>query len=189
MSISLVCLENRTLADRLGPAAGALQTRGQQFKSACSHQRKYQASAPNRFRARLAHTSISICDASFVSHNALRGSALDQIHDEYSDQRLDSATVDLDVMRVTGELGVTGTPVGLAATASRARGGWRDMAFIRRNVWELGGDWADEVLWYARGVAAMKARPLATPTSWRFYAGMHGFNASRWQELGYLSPM
>ncbi|HZA32518.1 MAG TPA: tyrosinase family protein [Propionibacteriaceae bacterium] len=62
------------------------------------------------------------------------------------------------------------------------------MAFIRRNVWELAGDWADEVLWYARGVAAMKVRPLATPTSWRFYAGMHGFNASRWQELGYLSP-
>ncbi len=62
------------------------------------------------------------------------------------------------------------------------------MKFIRRNVWQLGGDWADEVLWYARGVAAMKARPLAQPTSWRFYAGMHGFNAARWQELGYLFP-
>ena len=62
------------------------------------------------------------------------------------------------------------------------------MTFIRRNVWGLGGDWADEILWYARGVAAMKARALAQPTSWRFYAGMHGFNSARWQELGYLSP-
>ena len=63
------------------------------------------------------------------------------------------------------------------------------MTFIRRNVWELGGDWADEVLWYARGVAAMKARALAKPTSWRFYAGMHGFSSARWQELGYLFPI
>ena len=62
------------------------------------------------------------------------------------------------------------------------------MNFVRRNVWQLGGDWADEILWYARGVAAMKARALAEPTSWRFYAGMHGFNSARWQELGYLSP-
>ncbi len=44
------------------------------------------------------------------------------------------------------------------------------------------------VLWYARGVAAMQARPLAEPTSWRFYAAMHGFNAARWQQLGYLGP-
>jgi tyrosinase len=62
------------------------------------------------------------------------------------------------------------------------------MTFIRRNVWELGGDWADEVLWYAREVAAMKARALAKPTSWRFYAGMRGFSSARWQELGYLFP-
>lgn len=62
------------------------------------------------------------------------------------------------------------------------------MTFIRRNVWGLGGDWADEILWYARGVAAMKARALAQPTSWRFYAGMHGFNSTLWQQLGYLFP-
>jgi tyrosinase len=62
------------------------------------------------------------------------------------------------------------------------------MTFIRRNVWGLGGDWADEILWYARGVAAMKARALAQPTSWRFYAGMHGFNSALWQQLGYLLP-
>lgn len=57
----------------------------------------------------------------------------------------------------------------------------------RSNVWELGGDWADPILWYARGVAAMKARALAEPTSWRFFAAIHGFNAARWQRLGALS--
>ncbi|GAB3785247.1 tyrosinase family protein [Nocardioides ungokensis] len=61
------------------------------------------------------------------------------------------------------------------------------MTFIRRNVWDLGDDWADEVLWYARGVEAMKARPLADPTSWRFYAGIHGFEQARWVRLGALT--
>ena len=62
------------------------------------------------------------------------------------------------------------------------------MQFTRRNVWELGGDWADPVLWYARGIAAMKARPLAEPTSWRFYGAIHGFDPDLWQQLGYLDP-
>ncbi len=34
------------------------------------------------------------------------------------------------------------------------------MATTRRNVWTLGSDWADPILWYARGVKAMKARDL-----------------------------
>ncbi len=61
------------------------------------------------------------------------------------------------------------------------------MTVTRRNVWELGDDWADDILWYARGVAAMKSRPLAEPTSWRFYAGIHGFDVARWQQLGALT--
>jgi tyrosinase len=61
------------------------------------------------------------------------------------------------------------------------------MGFTRKNVWELGGDWADPILWYARGVAAMKARALAEPTAWRFYGGIHGFDQGMWQQLGYLS--
>jgi tyrosinase len=61
------------------------------------------------------------------------------------------------------------------------------MTYTRRNVWELGGDWADPILWYARGVAAMKTRAIAQPTSWDFYAAMHGFDARLWQRLGYLS--
>jgi len=59
--------------------------------------------------------------------------------------------------------------------------------YIRRNVWELGGDWADTILWYARGVAAMKARPLADPTAWRFYGAIHGIDPPLWRQLGYLS--
>ena len=62
------------------------------------------------------------------------------------------------------------------------------MAYTRRNVWDLGNDWADPILWYARGVAAMKARALAQPTSWRFYAAIHGFDEPLWQQLGYLGP-
>src|ERR1700722_9368634 len=61
------------------------------------------------------------------------------------------------------------------------------MANTRKNVWELGGDWADPILWYARGVKAMKARALAEPTSWRFYGAMHGWDQGLWQQLGYLS--
>jgi tyrosinase len=62
------------------------------------------------------------------------------------------------------------------------------MLLTRKNVWELGVDWADPILWYARGVKAMKARALAAPTSWRFYAGIHGIDPQLWQLHGYLSP-
>jgi tyrosinase len=58
------------------------------------------------------------------------------------------------------------------------------MAFTRRNVFELGGDWADPILWYARGVKAMMARGLNEPTSWRFYGAIHGFNRAMWQQVG-----
>jgi tyrosinase len=60
--------------------------------------------------------------------------------------------------------------------------------YVRKNVWEAGGDWADPILWYARGVAAMKARALAEPTSWRFYGAIHGIDEPLWRQLGYLSP-
>jgi len=61
------------------------------------------------------------------------------------------------------------------------------MANTRSNVWELGGDWADPILWYARGVAAMMARPLAQQSSWRFYGAMHGIDPKLWKQLGQLS--
>lgn len=62
------------------------------------------------------------------------------------------------------------------------------MTYTRQNVWELGGDWADPILWYARGVKAMKARKLNEPTGWQFYGAIHGINHELWTELGYLSP-
>lgn len=60
------------------------------------------------------------------------------------------------------------------------------MPNTRRNVWELGGDWADPILWYARGVKAMKARALNEGTSWRFYGAIHGIFPPLWQQYGYL---
>jgi tyrosinase len=59
----------------------------------------------------------------------------------------------------------------------------------RNNVWGQGGDFSDaSLLWYARGVKAMKARALADPTSWRFYAAMHGIDTALWQSFEYWSP-
>jgi tyrosinase len=62
------------------------------------------------------------------------------------------------------------------------------MTSTRKNVWELGGDWADEILWYARGVKVLKARALRDPASWRFLAAIHGFDSGMWQSVGYLVP-
>ena len=63
------------------------------------------------------------------------------------------------------------------------------ITYTRRSVYAKGGDFSDPtILWYARGVAAMKARPLADPTSWRFFGGIHGFDEKLWQSYGYLSP-
>jgi tyrosinase len=61
------------------------------------------------------------------------------------------------------------------------------MVFTRQNVWELGGDWADPILWYARGVKAMQARALNQPTAWGFFGAIHGFNPSLWKKLGYAT--
>jgi len=65
--------------------------------------------------------------------------------------------------------------------------GHTDMTYTRKNVLELGGDWADPILWYARGVKAMKARALNEPTGWRFFGAIHGIDQGLWQQLGYLS--
>lgn len=60
--------------------------------------------------------------------------------------------------------------------------------FTRQNVYELGEDWADPVLWYARGVKAMKARPLDDVTSWSFYGAIHGYLRWLWDLHGITSP-
>lgn len=59
--------------------------------------------------------------------------------------------------------------------------------YIRGNVYDLGGDWADPILWYARGVKAMQGRPLDDRLGWRFFAAIHGFDTQLWTDLGHLS--
>ncbi len=59
--------------------------------------------------------------------------------------------------------------------------------YTRQNVYELGQDWAAPILWYARGVAAMMARPIDEPTSWRFFAAIHGIDSNLWTALGHLN--
>jgi len=59
---------------------------------------------------------------------------------------------------------------------------------VRKNVWELGGKWADPILWYARAVGALKQKPIADRTSWRFWAGMHGYHQGLWEFYGYKAP-
>jgi len=56
---------------------------------------------------------------------------------------------------------------------------------VRKNVWELGAHWADPILWYARAVGALKPKPLDDRTSWRFWAGMHGYHQGLWEFYGY----
>jgi len=58
------------------------------------------------------------------------------------------------------------------------------MGNVRKNVWELGTPWAPDILWYARAVKVMKAKPLSDRLSWRFYGAIHGFNAPAWAAMG-----
>ena len=50
----------------------------------------------------------------------------------------------------------------------------------RQNVFALGSDWGDPILWYARGVKAMKTRKLEDPTSWNFFGAIHGIWRALW---------
>src|SRR5437764_5357226 len=47
----------------------------------------------------------------------------------------------------------------------------------RRDVAKL-ATWDDTLLWYAKAVTAMQARPINDPTSWRYQAAIHGFEPS-----------
>ena len=62
------------------------------------------------------------------------------------------------------------------------------MANVRQNVWKLGATWAEPILWYARGVKAMKSKTIEKPTSWNFYGAIHGFDEQLWKQFGYWSP-
>lgn len=62
------------------------------------------------------------------------------------------------------------------------------MALKREDVWNAGDGWSEPLTWYAKGVRALQARPLADPTSWRFLAAMHGFDPKTWHAFGYYDP-
>jgi tyrosinase len=52
--------------------------------------------------------------------------------------------------------------------------------FIRKDAWKLSAisTWEPTLLWYAKAVGEMSSRPATDPTSWRFQAGVHGYNKS-----------
>ncbi|OWK25755.1 hypothetical protein AJ87_07050 [Rhizobium yanglingense] len=58
------------------------------------------------------------------------------------------------------------------------------MVRVRENVLSGAGVWSDTLLWYARGVKKLKERSWSDRTSWRFLAGIHGFDPQRWAEVG-----
>ena len=62
------------------------------------------------------------------------------------------------------------------------------MPRTRRDVWKLGSDWNDTILWYARAVKVMSARPFSDMTSWRYLAAMHGVAEQLWRSNGYMKP-
>jgi tyrosinase len=61
------------------------------------------------------------------------------------------------------------------------------MPNMRKDVWKLGQGWSDTLVWYAKAVAVMQARPITDPTSWTYLAAMHGFDPSVWEPFGYIT--
>lgn len=50
-----------------------------------------------------------------------------------------------------------------------------EIVITRNNAWNNGGTFDNaDLLWYAKGVGAMMSRSLSDPTSWWFFAAMHG---------------
>lgn len=50
---------------------------------------------------------------------------------------------------------------------------------IRKDAWKLStiSTWEPTLLWYAKAVGEMSSRPASDPTSWRFQAGVHGYDS------------
>ena len=62
------------------------------------------------------------------------------------------------------------------------------MPYTRCEIRSLGEVWNDAILWYAKGVREVSARPVTQKTSWRYLAAMHDFHRGWWEQLGYLQP-
>ena len=61
------------------------------------------------------------------------------------------------------------------------------MPRTRRDVWKLGSDWDETLLWYARAVKELRRRPFVDMTSWRYLAAIHGVSEQLWRHNGYLA--
>jgi tyrosinase len=49
------------------------------------------------------------------------------------------------------------------------------MSYLRKSAYNNGGTFENtDLLWYAKAVAVMKSKPITDPTSWWFYAAIHG---------------
>ena len=55
---------------------------------------------------------------------------------------------------------------------------------VRKNIWTLqpltatpGTPWDPTVEWYARAIRAMQARPIKSPTSWKYQAAIHAYDS------------
>ncbi|MEM0578762.1 tyrosinase family protein [Flavobacterium polysaccharolyticum] len=61
--------------------------------------------------------------------------------------------------------------------------------FTRKNAWNNGGEFIDpsgnytDLYWYAKGVNVMMSKQLNDPTSWWFYAAIHGFSTREWSRF------
>lgn len=73
--------------------------------------------------------------------------------------------------------------------------------FTRKNAWTNNGTFDNtDLLWYAKGVIEMQSRSVADPTSWWFYAAIHGefllqeitdprYLYLNWKNIAYIRPV
>ena len=71
--------------------------------------------------------------------------------------------------------------------------------YTRRNAWNSDGNFSNpDLFWYAKAVSEMQSRPISDPTSWWFYAAIHGqfltiklppqYSYLEWQHIAYIPP-
>ena len=60
------------------------------------------------------------------------------------------------------------------------------MAGIREDVSKSGPGWSSALKWYAKAVRELMTRPPNDRTSWRYLAGIHGFNKNTWLGAGVI---
>lgn len=59
---------------------------------------------------------------------------------------------------------------------------------VRSDIAKLGSGWSPPMLWYAKAVRAMLAKPIADRTSWLALAAIHGCDLAGWRAQGLIGP-